>query len=296
MGVGAMWQGALEAIFGWPTMRADGGRPLRGGAMPTSTWVSKTDMTRFLRCPYAFCLIDRGLITFEDTLTEQQIRIIQDGADFQSRVEAKAVPFPSDAHDRPAAHASKDDLPRVLTKGSELKRVFARESIRLIELPVFENPELEIYGRPDAIDTEKGALIPVEVKSHKEVLRTDILELAFYWMLLEPYRTRVISPCGYLLLRRDGVVEPVKVEIEPSRFGQVRALLTDVRGARENGVRPRICSCTVCLVKRDEIHRVAQINRDLSMIWDIGPARARILESVGINSYDELLNIDCASI
>jgi len=35
-----------------------------------STWVSKTDLTRFLRCPYAFYLLDRGLIAFDDTVTE----------------------------------------------------------------------------------------------------------------------------------------------------------------------------------------------------------------------------------
>jgi hypothetical protein len=49
----------------------------------TSTWVSKTELTRYMRCPYAFYLLDRGLVTFEDTVTELQVRLIEQGVEFQ---------------------------------------------------------------------------------------------------------------------------------------------------------------------------------------------------------------------
>ena len=45
----------------------------RGAAMPRKPratrreWVSKTDMTSYLRCPYGFWQLDRGALTQNDT-------------------------------------------------------------------------------------------------------------------------------------------------------------------------------------------------------------------------------------
>src|SRR5260370_8702196 len=119
-------------------------------SLRTSNWVSKTELTRYLRWPYAFYLLDHGLVAFEDTVTQQQLGLIQNGVDFQAGIEAKALPLPIELRDLP--------------------RVFAEESIRLFGVPVFENANLEISGRPDAIHTEKGPPIPVEVKSPRDVL------------------------------------------------------------------------------------------------------------------------------
>lgn len=243
----------------------------------TPNWVSKTDLRRYLRCPYAFYLLDRGLIPFSDTLDDQQARLIREGIAFQAGVEAAAVPR--------------------MIEPADLPKVLAEESIRLFGLPVFENHKLQIYGKPDAIDTAQGALVPVEVKSHKDVQRSDELELAFYWMLLEPYRRRIVSPRGYLLLRRNGLDEQIEVQIEPYRFEQTRGLLEDIRRARVEGVRPRICGCTVCGgVMRDEIRRITGANKDVSMIFDIGPVRARCLEEIGIKNYEELLAAESATV
>jgi hypothetical protein len=55
-------------------------------------WVSKTDSTRYLRCPYAFYLLDRGLVGFNDTVNQEQVRLIAEGVAFQNSVEAAAVP------------------------------------------------------------------------------------------------------------------------------------------------------------------------------------------------------------
>jgi predicted RecB family nuclease len=246
---------------------------------PTLTWVSKTDLSRYLSCPYAFYLRDSGRLAYEDTVTELEVRLIQQGVEFHAAVavESNAVPLPIDA--------------------SDLPKVFAQESSRRYKLPLFRNTKLQILGVPDGIDTAEGALIPVEIKSHKAVLPSDELELAFYWMLLEAYRTKTVSPRGYLLLRRNGVAEQVEIELKPNRFNQVLTLLEKIRFARVHGVRPRICPCTVCNgIMRDEIRRVTSLNKDLSMIWDIGRFRARHLEEIGIDNYEALLTVDCSSV
>jgi predicted RecB family nuclease len=242
-----------------------------------SIWVSKTDLTRYLRCPYAFDLLDRGLVAFEDTVSELEVGLIQDGMQFHAAVEGKAIPRVIEP----------DDLPKV----------FAEESVRVFSVPILQNSKLHIYGKPDAIDTAQGALIPVEVKSHKAVQRSDELELAFYWMLLDPLRTKKISPHGRLLLRRDGVVEEVEIEIRPHRFDRVHGLLQEIRDARARGVPARICGCTVCSgVMREQIDRTTLERKDLTRIWDIGPFRARHLEGIGISNYDQLLAVDSAAL
>jgi predicted RecB family nuclease len=250
---------------------------LLDGIPITRNWVSKTDLTRYLRCPYAFYLLDSGLVRFEETVSEPQIQRIEAGVAFQANVEATAIL-------------------RAIGP-AELTRVFAEESIQLFSLPGFKNPALQIYGQPDAVSTACGALYPVEVKAHKDVSRSDELELAFYWLLMEPYRTKKVPPRGYLLLRRDGAPEQVELEIPAHRFDEVHQLLKEVRDAREHGVEPRICTCTVCSgAIRNEIEQATLVKKDVTRIWGIARARARHLEAIGITSYDRLIDADTSSI
>lgn len=236
----------------------------------TSVWVSKTDLMRYVRCPYAFWLLDQGEITFEDTVEEGLVRLLIEGIEFQERIEAAAIRI----------EVRPEEIPALL-----------RQEVTLLKVPPFENPKLKIYGQPDGVEAAAGALFPIEVKSHKDVQRTDELELAFYWLLLEPFRTRrVAQPRGYLILRRDGGAEWVEVPLSRHRFDEVRRLIKEVRDARRNGVRPRICGCAVCSrVKRGEVQRATRDLKDLTLIFGIGRAYARALEEEGVTTWEDLL-------
>jgi hypothetical protein len=81
----------------------------------------------------------------------------------------------------------------------DLPEVLDRDVI-VYNVPDYRNNGLQIHGRPDGIDGAEGALIPIEMKSHRDVQRTDELELVFYWMLLDPFRTRDPGkPRGYII-------------------------------------------------------------------------------------------------
>jgi CRISPR/Cas system-associated exonuclease Cas4 (RecB family) len=189
---------------------------VEAAALPQS-WVTKTDVTRYLRCPYAWWLQDRGEISFEDTVGEFQMQLVRAGTEFHVEVEGEAIPI---------------ELPEAGLPG------LLAEERTLLGTPDFENPELLIRGRPDGIETAGGALLPIEIKSHKDVQRIDELELAFYWLLLEPHRTRAVrKPRGVLVLRRDGEQSRVEVPISRERIKQAQRLIVDVRRARANGVR-----------------------------------------------------------
>lgn len=165
-------------------------------------WVSKTDLTSFLRCPYAWWQIDQGLISVEEVLGPVAEKLVEDGDAFHRDVEAAALPAP---------------------EGIDLQKLLATDA-KVLGLPVLENTELMIRGAPDGVDAASGALLPVEIKSHKDVRRSDELELAFYWLLLEPLRTRQAEePKGLMILRRDGeATPPIEVVIRPSGSSRSR--------------------------------------------------------------------------
>jgi len=237
------------------------------------SWVSKTDLIRYLRCPYSFYLLDTGQITFEATLTKQQAELVQDGVTFQSEIETDVVPTTT-------------PLPQLF-----------KEIHRLVQLPLLRNEKIRIMGKPDGIDTEEGVLVPVEIKSHKHVQTSDELELAFYWLLLEPHRTKQSPPHGILLLRRDGEPEEVDVELRPSHFQKVNQLLSQIRIAREKGVQPRVCGCPVCTgLKAEEVRLSTLSRKDLTLIRGIGRSYANSLEESGIKSYEELIAADSSMI
>lgn len=240
--------------------------------MRSPQWVSKTDLTSFLRCPYAWWQIDQGLISAGEILGPLDERLIDEGNAFHQKVEALATPVPGDA-----------DLAGLLAG-----------DVKLLGFPVLENEDLMIYGAPDGVDAESGALLPVEIKSHKDVRRSDELELAFYWLLLEPLRTRQVDqPRGWLVLRRDDEAEQVEVPIQPRRFEQVERILGEVRKARSKGVKPRICGCAACSGPlRKSINRQTRRGKDLTLLFDISRSRAASLEAAGVEDYEGLMSME----
>ena len=130
------------------------------------------------------------------------------------------------------------------------------------------------------------------------VRHSDELELAFYWLLLEPYRTRPAGrPRGRLVLRRDEQPAELDIELTPAHFAEVHALIAQLRAARLDGVRPRVCGCTVCAGPLGEqILRRTRAGRDLTLIWGIGRRIAALLEDLGIHDYDALCACDPAEL
>ena len=233
---------------------------------PRRGWVSKTDVMRYFRCPYAFSLLERGEITFDDTIDEFTAGLIATGQEFHAHVEALAPTLEQGWTDTLEA------------------------GVGVLGVPIIDNPALRLVGRPDGIRPNDGAYEPIEIKSHTAVSRTDELELALYWLLLEPLRTRAnATPRGHVILRQDGLPVEQAVEITPKRIAEVRKLIRAVRSARRNGVKPRICGCRICSeVRKEDVRRSTTLRRDVTMIQDISWRRAEILEDIGITTWQRL--------
>jgi predicted RecB family nuclease len=260
-------------------------------------WVSKTDLTRYVRCPYTFWLLERGEISFEDTVDEFAARLLRQGVEFQATVESSADPMDVEPDTLDSLGPEGVKVLATATVPSNLGPLLQKD-VKVLGTPKFENFRLKIHGQPDGIVTAEGALFPIEIKWHKRVQRMDELELAFYYVLLEPYRTRPVKqPMGYLILHTDRGAEEVEVPIGEHRFAEVKRLLKEIREARRYGVTPRVCSCKVCSgVRREEVLEAALDRDDLTLIWNIGRHRAPVLEENGIGSTRELIEANPAVI
>lgn len=56
------------------------------------SWVSKTSVTRYLRCPYAFWLTDSGQLDPSELLSPFEAQLTEDGIAFERGIVEAAVP------------------------------------------------------------------------------------------------------------------------------------------------------------------------------------------------------------
>ena len=238
------------------------------------SWVSKTDLTRYIRCPYSYWRLYERLIEFEDTVTPFAMDLIQAGVEFEDQVTAEAISVPV----------------QVWWDGVWAGRIGFHP-------PTLRSEQLRLYGRPDGLTSVGGVLVPIEIKSHKSVHVTDELELAFYWLVLQPYQRRPTrTPRGQLILRKpDGTEETVSLVLPRARLEQARELIEKVRLARTQGVEPRVCGCPACRWDPD-IQRLVEERHHVSLIYGVGWVYSDALAELGITTYDELLDADTATL
>jgi len=225
------------------------------------TWVSKTQLMRFRKCAYAFWLIESGIVDAASIIGSAEMLAMEQGNQFEARVALQAKP-----------------LPEPLTFEEACRGDFV-----IHKVPLLRNHELRICGVPDRIDTANGLMIPVEVKYRSTIRPTDRLELAFYWLVLEPLRTRPGPAIGRVVILASEGFREVEIQLEQRDFDEVQGLLAALRSARQNGVGPDICDCEICF-DRPEVRKLS----DLLRIWGVGTTFARALVKAGIRSVRDL--------
>ena len=169
--------------------------------------------------------------------------------------------------------------------------------VPLFDLPTLRNKSLHIYGVPDGVEPENGLLLPVEIKSHRRAKSSDYLELAFYWLLFEPLRTRNTSQRQGVLIvpGADGRERRTLLNLKENHFKRVQDLLSDIRIARRDGVEPTVCNCDVCF-DRPEVAECVEQQEGVTLIWDIGHRTAKVLKKIGIRSLDDIVACDSATV
>jgi hypothetical protein len=91
-------------------VRIKGARPGLTGLQSEGEWVSKSDMVAYLRCPYAFWLVDTGQIQFSETLSSNGPRLLAEGEAFEEAVLADTTPLPPNG--LPQSHRQMECSPK----------------------------------------------------------------------------------------------------------------------------------------------------------------------------------------
>jgi len=231
-------------------------------------WVSKTDITQFLRCKYRVFVMHARNLALDELRDPRLIRsLLQKGRGFEGSLISQ-MPFKEVA-----------DMESVIDKNVIFR------SPELIQ-----NHELGIRGIVDLIQIGRGKLFPIEIKYHRDVTEIDRLELAFYWRLLQPLRRGTPRPKGYILLNTGEVAEVTLIEED---FARLDSLVNEIRIVKEVGTEPVLCSeCNFCNLYRDECLPKAREKGALTLIHGIAGTRQGELNSLGIKDIHELAGAD----
>ena len=134
---------------------------------------------------------------------------------------------------------------------------------------------------------ENGRLMPVEVKNHSSVTPLDIIELAFYWRLLEPIQKgrRSRGRKGYVVLSSGERLETLLYNEDVDDLNQ---LITKVRRTKLEGSQPKLVpECDHCVFKDEHLPLIYRAG-DVSLVYEIGPQRREHLEELGITTISQL--------
>ena len=233
---------------------------------PPGFFVSKSNIIDYWYCPYAFHLTFTGVVD-RRAISDVIAKRLDAGIEFEGAIVSEAAP-----------------LPPSMTWAKLLKR----DEV-VLGVPVFRNEELRLVGRPDGIRTARGALAPIEIKKHGGVHESDVLELAFYWLLLEPHRTKFnVDPFGIVIYETEEGDEERVVPLEPAHFEEVYSLIAAVRFARRDGVRPSFCLCMICATRVEARESIGE-SRDFKVIYEVGRHRGSGLTEIGLRDVDDFM-------
>lgn len=231
------------------------------------TWVSKSDVVEFLRCPYRIFIAHSQNIHMAQLKRPELIKsLLQKGSKFEESI-INQMPF---------------------QEVENIESVLDEEVILSAPL-LIQNNKRGIRGIVDLIDVERGRLYPIEIKNHRDLQDSDRLELAFYWRLLEPLRKGKPKPKGYVLLNTGEITE---VLLTKGDFEELDSIVVKIRLVKEYGTVPAICGeCKFCLLK-DECEVLVIERGGLTLVSGIGHIRQRQLESLGVRDLSILAAYD----
>ena len=262
--------------------------------MKTTTWVSKTDIIDYTRCPYRVYIshklnvrpIDLKQSPFLDYLLDQ-------GNKFESK-------------------ALETINPNQIKLNDTLVKLKYPKHIRTDESGSLTNNKLLLRGIPDLFRTVNNRLMPIEIKNHKEIQQTDRIELAFYNILLEPnlkmsdfnygvtssnlfpFLTEPIN--GYIILNNLRE-EPINLTfndcvdtIELIERTRMASIINDEPWA--NPLLPCITKeCSACSLKQECSKQLKELG-SISLIWGMGYKRVHHFNQIGISTLQQLADAD----
>ncbi|NKS56283.1 hypothetical protein GS504_01470 [Rhodococcus hoagii] len=239
-------------------------------------WLTKSDLMDFRRCRQGFLLLRSGEVAESAAVGTTERVVIDAGTDFDRGVRSRATPIVDDAGN-PVAIAD----------------LFATDAVVLTDR-LFLNRDLRFRGRPDGISMASGEFQPLEIKNRTQLQPSDLFELAFYWLLLEPYRlVPQADPVGWLQLAdgAGGQAAPIRVDIPADTLTKVREVAAQARSALTDGIEPYWCNCSVCSQSTIPQTPAARRAASVRVINGIGRTIGAALAAGGVNTVGQLADL-----
>lgn len=239
-------------------------------------WLTKSDLTQFLRCRQGFVLLRSGDVAESAAVGTSERAVIEAGTGFDRAARSEATPIVDD-DGKPVAIAD----------------LFATDTFVLTD-HLFVNRDLRFRGIPDGVSMASGELQPLEIKHRTQHQLSDLFELAFYWLLLEPYRlVPRADPVGWLQLAdgAGGRSAPIRLDIPAEVLAEVREVATRARSALTDGVEQFWCDCTVCRQYPRPQNPAARRTAPVRVISGIGPSTGAALVVGGVNTVGQLADL-----
>ena len=238
------------------------------------------DIDDYLKCPYRFIKskkkgVDPTIFLDSDYIEEV---LIPKGIKFEEKIISR---YKWEKTSLPLEKLVKKEciikFPRIVLDGIDIKSNVTNN---------FSN--IKFIGRPDLLMVTKEGIFPVDIKHHKEITKFDKYRLGFYGFLIK--EKFGFSPTIGLIIGKNGIKE---IDIDGiywdviDLIGNIYQDLLD-----EEFVSPkRSEECTICSLKKQCLMDLMK-RKDLTLIYEIGPVRAKKLNREGIKNLDDLFKQD----
>lgn len=255
-------------------------------------WVSKTDITDYIRCPYRVYIANKlNVRPIDLEKTSQLDYLIEQGRKFESKTLDTI-------------------LPNKISVADTLKKLKYPKHINVDSNGNLTNDKLKLIGMPDIFRTQRKLLVPIEIKNHKDIYHSDVLELAFYNLLLAQslnskdlelgifYQNGLRDftnnpPIAYIIL--NDMIE-YEVDLNKDDYDEAINLINDVRRVKTDGTEPCITKeCSICSLKEQCIEHIKKYE-GVSLVWGVGYNRVQQLKQAGITTLQQLAVADSQSL
>ena len=230
--------------------------------LESTIWISKTEIMDYLRCPYRLYLsrkLNKKATDFANSKWIQRLLLL--GQEHEDEV-ITSMPF-----------YQVDSLEEALNSNG-LCRTYT----------ILHNENLHIKGRPDIIVTKGKVFAPIEIKNRKTIKLTDKIELAFYWMLLSPYRKHKYHPHGYIWLNNGSTV---KIDLTYKDIDDMLTLMSQTRHTIEHKPTPEYNQeCKQCKLKNDCLEEMFK-NESVTLLDGVSIPTCIELRKLGIETISQ---------
>jgi len=232
------------------------------------------------RCPYRLIrAIKEGANPYDEYMNSVFIKevIVKRGVDFEKE-KLSEIKW----------EMTTESLESLVEKRHSVKKPYLEVDGSKIkfDVPLFFK-KIMFKGTPEMICEYKGNMVPLDVKSHKELTLLDEERICYYAFLMKSLFD--IEPTHGLIWSKNGVLE---VKINEFRLQQMFEKIEQIwhyANSDQMPLQQRTGQCSICTLDKSCVKDLRE-RGDLTLIYGVGLATAEKMRKENINNINDLLS------